>query len=324
MTATSYCDVRTFARNCVYLALLIVVSVRSEVVEAVCNKTQCLGPLSYYKALGCKPVYKNPNDCCAEKYDCSFLKELSKDKCYVNGHEYNLGEKLRQEDGNPCDVECLCTKYEDEQAAMFLCAMVVCPYQALEPGCYFNRSVYHCCNNYEEICPGEDEQLPTCEVDGVIYKAGDSFEPKSDPDMTCYCMAGYTGENIEPFCKKPNKPYCAPLFHDADLVHRNCVPVYYDPEQSPQTDCSVMYRCQNKKDVVIHKHDSAKSVSDADNDMCRFGNMTMHMGDEVNQRNDYDSVCVKCVCEVPPVPTCKQLPSGECDVTNHAPFGNNF
>ena len=57
--------------------------------------------------------------------------------------------------------------------------------------------------------------------------------------------------------------------------------------------------------------------------MCRFGNMTMHKGDELNQGTFYDSVCVKCVCEVPPLPTCQQLPESECDVTKHEPFADD-
>lgn len=57
-----------------------------------------------------------------------------------------------------------------------------------------------------------------------------------------------------------------------------------------------------------------------DENMCKFGNIRMHIGDELNQATDYSSVCVKCVCEVPPVPTCQRLPDDECDVTNHPPF----
>lgn len=56
----------------------------------------------------------------------------------------------------------------------------------------------------------------------------------------------------------------------------------------------------------------------SDNHVCYFGNMIMHLGDELNQATDYSSVCVKCVCEVPPVPTCQRLPDNECDVTKHS------
>lgn len=58
----------------------------------------------------------------------------------------------------------------------------------------------------------------------------------------------------------------------------------------------------------------------AEGKTCKFGDMVMHVGDELNQGTSYSSVCVKCVCEVPPIPTCQRLPDSECDVTKHAVF----
>lgn len=82
--------------------------------KEICDKTKCAGVLKYYEALGCTPVYKNPNDCCAESYNCTHLDNLSRDKCYVNGHEYSDGETLRPEDANPCDIGCKCLLFNDE------------------------------------------------------------------------------------------------------------------------------------------------------------------------------------------------------------------
>lgn len=78
-----------------------------------CDKTKCPGPLAYYEALGCKPVYEKEDDCCATKYNCNHLKERSKTKCYVNGKEYEIGESLKEEDANPCDIACTCTSGYD-------------------------------------------------------------------------------------------------------------------------------------------------------------------------------------------------------------------
>lgn len=76
----------------------------------VCDKSKCPGPISYYNNLGCIAVYENPDDCCAYKYDCDKVKSLSSDKCYVDvdGHAYEIGESLREEDANPCDIDCVC------------------------------------------------------------------------------------------------------------------------------------------------------------------------------------------------------------------------
>ena len=38
---------------------------------------------------------------------------------------------------------------------------------------------------------------------------------------------------------------------------------------------------------------------------CKFMNISMRVGDELNKRAYYDNAkCIKCVCEVPPTPTC--------------------
>lgn len=79
-----------------------------------CDKTNCKGPIKFYEDLYCKPIYKNPGDCCAIKYDCSHLNNRTVDKCYANGHEYEVGEKIREEDCfNPCDKQCICFKGDD-------------------------------------------------------------------------------------------------------------------------------------------------------------------------------------------------------------------
>ncbi|XP_054006378.1 kielin/chordin-like protein [Hylaeus anthracinus] len=309
----------SFVQKCVYLTFVVAVYAAPKVEKDDCDKSKCPGPVRYYEELGCTPVYKNPGDCCAEKYDCSSLKALSTNKCYVNGHEYSIGEKLKDEDANPCDILCSCRDGYDGVAS-FNCAVVDCPFSSPSPDCHFKPSHNDCCSGSEEICFKEEER-PTCEVDGKTYTYGDYFVPESEPDKECYCMEGYKGENIEPFCKKPNRPHCSPLFRGASDVHRNCVPVFYS-NQDPRTDCSVFSRCQNQNDTVIHNHDSTKSLVRSDEDMCKFGDMMMHVGDELNQGTDYDSVCVRCVCDVPPIPTCQRLPDDECDVTKHEPFHN--
>ena len=286
--------------------------------QEFCDKTKCPGPLKYYQGLGCTPVLTNPGDCCAERFDCSHLKELSKEKCYVNGHEYNIGDSLREEDANPCDLACMCLKnYKD--VAEFACAELDCEFLGPRPNCYDRYSPDQCCPE-PQICLKEGEERPTCEVDGHVYQDGEYFKPASDPEKDCNCLPGYKGENVEPFCKKPNHDDCNPLFRHAGHVYENCVPVFYNSEV-PQTDCGFESRCQNANDTVIHNHNSTKSPLKTDEDhMCRFGNMTMRIGDELNQGTFYDSVCVKCVCEVPPLPTCQRLPESECDVTKHVPF----
>lgn len=73
----------------------------------------------------------------------------------------------------------------------------------------------------------------------------------------------------------------------------------------------------NSRDEII-KHEGEKSGNE---DLkCTFGNMILGLGDSLKPSTDYDSVCVSCLCEVPPVLTCKRLPDDKCDSTKHEDF----
>ncbi|XP_074114878.1 LOW QUALITY PROTEIN: uncharacterized protein LOC141537656 [Cotesia typhae] len=189
-----------------------------------------------------------------------------------------------------------------------------CFYGHITPGCYLRNTPSECCPG-EEVCPESLEDRATCDVNGKEYKDGEYFELESDPDKSCICQPGYTGKNEPPFCIKL-KYICSLEMRHASDIHRRCAPVYYS-NQSPQTSCSVFSRCQNPRDEVI----KSNGTSTLDSDMtCIFGNLTMNAGDELNRSTDYSSVCVKCVCEVGPVPTCQRLPDEECDIIEHPPF----
>ncbi|XP_044575994.1 kielin/chordin-like protein [Cotesia glomerata] len=296
------------AFTCCYLLFVAAISAET------CDKSKCPGPLAYYQVLNCAPVYRLPEDCCPYKFNCDHLYSRSREKCYVNkGQEYEIGEKLREEDSNPCDIGCVCRSGIDN-IAVFNCAIVDCFHGPVKPGCYLRNSPSQCCPG-EEVCPENPEDRAICEVNGKEYRDGEYFEDLSEPDNSCICQPGYAGKNEPPFCIKPSRPYCSPEMRHASDIYNRCAPVYYS-SQSPQTSCSVFSRCQNSKDEIIKNE-----TSTSDPDMtCIFGNFTMNAGDELNQATDYNSVCVKCVCEVGPVPTCQRLPDEQCDITKHPPF----
>ncbi|XP_018400827.1 PREDICTED: kielin/chordin-like protein isoform X1 [Cyphomyrmex costatus] len=299
---------RSLSLICAYLAF---VAVAVAVDQEECDKTKCPGPLAYYKGLNCSPVYEKEGDCCATRYNCEHLKERDPKKCYVNGKAYEIGEKLKDEDKNPCDIGCTCSAGHGG-IATFNCAIVDCFHGQAKPGCFIKNFPLKCCPG-EEVCPEKPEDRATCNVNGKEYKEGEFFSIESDPELTCTCQPGYTGENVEPFCAKPKRSYCHPEFNHLYEVINKCAPVYY-PSQSPQTSCNAFSRCQNNNDTIIHKEDHPKTdPSPDDEEVCHFGNMVMHRGDELDQDTDNNSKCIKCVCEVPPVLTCKRLPYNVCD-----------
>ncbi|XP_033176236.1 uncharacterized protein LOC100740289 isoform X4 [Bombus impatiens] len=234
--------------KCVLLMFLIIVQVTG---QEDCNEANCPGQLivRHYKGIGCTPIYANPNDCCAEAYDCSHLDNLSRDKCYVNGHEYSVGEMLNPEDTNPCDRNCMCTQFEN--TAFFQCEQLRSCF-GIEERCSYRRIHGLCCGF--PFCNEEGDNT-TCNVNGKVYKAGEFFYPNANPKLLCLCMEGYTAS--------PN-------------------------------------------DTVISKHDSTTSVPAEGKVMCRHGNLTLHIGEELSNVQPIEvwSAGMKCVCEVPPYLTC--------------------
>ncbi|XP_043506345.1 putative epidermal cell surface receptor isoform X2 [Frieseomelitta varia] len=284
-------------QKCVLLIFLLLVAVHV-IGQENCDKTKCPGPLRHYKGLGCTPIYANPNDCCAKAYECSHLDNLSPNKCYVNGHEYNIGQMLKPEDSNRCDLNCTCTHYDD--GAGFNCSGV--EYCLQEQSCLERKMRGLCCR--DPTCDLTEIEKQVCNVDGEVYQGGETFSPKSNPKLECYCMPGYTGENIEPFCEELKRETCSPLFEQAAQIRQKCAPVYYF--QDPHDSCAFVYRCPVESDIVVQK-ERVTSDSKKGNKTCQYGNLTLNIGDELNQvQTDIFSANVKCVCEVPPIVTCQR------------------
>ncbi|XP_071861941.1 uncharacterized protein isoform X2 [Bombus fervidus] len=292
-------------QTCVLLMFLIVVQVTGQVSEENCGEIKCPGPLRYYKALGCTPIYVNPDDNCAEAYDCSHLDDWSRDKCYVNGHEYSVGETLRPEDSNPCDRNCTCTHSNND--ANFACAKRKTCDRVEEESCLYRRAHGLCCD--DPFCDiGKSDA--TCNVDGKVYRAGQFFNPNSNPKLMCVCLDGYTGENIEPFCQEMKHDPCSPMFaDDADKVHDKYTPIWFT---RANFICPIpFYRYPESSDAIIRKHDSTSFVSEKESRMCQHGNVMLHIGDELSldqpSNHMVNHPLVTCVCEVPPVVTCKKV-----------------
>ncbi|XP_044001672.1 uncharacterized protein LOC122847878 [Aphidius gifuensis] len=288
----------------IVICLVVVKSVSS----ADCDPKECQGPIKYYEAAGCKPIYRQPGDCCAYKYDCDHLKLLSNDKCYVGGVEYNVGDELRKEDALPCNIGCRCTK-ENDSAARFICAQINCPFldeEEEEPGpeCYRQKKGTSCCPEPKIICPKTPEERPTCNVNGKIYVDGHFF--KAD-GKSCDCGPNYVGENIEPFCAPITKQDpCGLELHRSYEMKNNCPPIFYI-DQEPQTYCPVAFRCATPQDVIIKAEESQANVSDL---KCSFGNSTLQIGDSL--KPSVGDECLVCTCQVPPAVTCKYLPQKIC------------
>ncbi|KAL6255167.1 hypothetical protein P5V15_013500 [Pogonomyrmex californicus] len=289
---------------CIYIMFVIVAVVAD---QEDCDKTKCPGPLMYYETLRCTPVYKNEGDCCAIRYNCDHLKERSANKCYINNNEYEIGEILKEEDMNPCDTACTCIKGQnDNEVAAFECRCALCSFSITEqPGCYLVRNWSLCCG-FEEICPENPEDRDnTCIVNGETYKNGEIFIIEGEPKMICICQPGYQGENVPPFCHYSKHVYWDPAFDHANNIRQNCVPIFISDSEDFKS-----YRCQDINDVVVRKHNNLNASENLDEEnVCVFGNLTMRIGDKLNTGTNLFKLCVKCICEVPPLLTCQHVSS---------------
>lgn len=77
--------------------------------------------MAFYKSIGCKPVDITYVNGCAYQYNCDKVKSLPFNKCYVNVNStsYNVGEPLKDEDANPCDIDCKCQSTADDGVLVY-------------------------------------------------------------------------------------------------------------------------------------------------------------------------------------------------------------
>ncbi|XP_018313792.1 uncharacterized protein [Mycetomoellerius zeteki] len=294
---------RVCVQLCVYVAFV------AAIVAVDQDTSECLGPLTYYKDLGCTPIYDD-EDNCPKRFNCNHIKQRSRDKCYINGRTYNPNQFLNSKDSNVCDVSCICKlSLSKNQIAAFHCVdHFKCTEIEVKDSCYIRQNPTTCCKNLTEICPVRMEDIPVCDVNGHMYRDGEYFVVNEEPDLICICQPEYKGKNIPPFCIKPKHSPCLhPAFSHNDYFRRNCAPVFND--HAEKNTCYKTMLCHVPDDVVIPSR--LPFIMDNYANMCIFGNLLMQIGDRLQPFSEYIN-CVDCICEVPPVLTCVYIPRDNC------------
>ncbi|XP_023247376.1 uncharacterized protein LOC106646090 [Copidosoma floridanum] len=253
-----------------------------------CDESRCKGPIRFYKELKCKAIYAKKWDCCPKRYDCTHLKGRSADFCYVNGKKYDVTSMYPTlavlDRSGPCDENCICVR-DPKGYAMISCLPPQCPHIHVKDGCFLKPRFDSCCGEVKSFI--RIEETRTCGFYGTIFKYGEVFKPSDD--YACQCSETKTEWGVPPM-----------------EIRENCPPVYL-AGHSPYDSCAFDYRCQNVNDTVIRSSmATGESLAVPDNMKCKFGNMTLNVGDEINEGTDYNSEHVGCVCEVPPVLTCQK------------------
>ncbi|XP_023944373.2 uncharacterized protein LOC112050352 [Bicyclus anynana] len=250
----------------------------------------------FYLELGCTPLPQTDNSTiCPDAFDCPDLRiNPDPNTCYYRGVSYKPGSSFPQNIvKNPCTKNCHCSIING--TPQFSCAVVDCVEAEGHDECILTYEADSCCST-GTVC-GKDAiaSLKTCEVDGVVYKEGQTFKPVNT-QKTCACTAQWNGRYDDPTsCRDLD---CAVEIHYQDMIFNKCAPVFF----RDQRGCPISFVCPTDKTKVIRGLNT-RGVSS----QCYYGNMTVDVGDAVTVQE----TCTKCVCDVPPYVSCTM--KGSCD-----------
>ncbi|XP_014255962.1 uncharacterized protein LOC106670289 [Cimex lectularius] len=257
----------------------------------VCQGTRN-NTINYYKDILCNTTENG-------QYDCSFLDDLKKDKCYFAGEKYDLGQELPKELLNreaKCKVSCNCHMDHFENAAVWNCLNIECPeHFGLIPGRSYTYSHDKCCALISDKDPSVTEDTK-CMYHGKEYYKGQRFYPEEEPCLSCICDKGFKGELKEPWCQRIK---CNTFLHYLSKVRNHCIPLF-----TSSNGCCAIYdfRCPSEDDAVItHKNIELNQLPEAPK--CKFGNLELFVGQSLSPKKLAGS-CTDCTCSVPPVVTC--------------------
>ncbi|KAF5308088.1 hypothetical protein FQR65_LT00630 [Abscondita terminalis] len=240
--------------------------------------------------MGCKEIKSNANNAVA--YNCDHVFEGG---CSYKSEKYRLRQVLPPSVALlSCSSSCRCRE------GGFICSHLRCPEigQVTLPNrdCHHIYTLNECCNRGYR-CPPFDK-VPTCEVDGQKYFAGQKFYPK-DTNLHCVCQQNFEGKFVAPFCRNIE---CGIQLKYVQELKNRCAPLYKD---KILPNCPSSWFCPNpdEPDKIVKKGKNQNNQL-----KCFYGDAVLNLNDYFERKElDYleraDNV-FKCECVVPPLLTC--------------------
>lgn len=123
--------------------------------------------------------------------------------------------------------------------------------------------------------------------------------PKNNPCHHCVCSKDFDGAVEVPENKHCTQIDCGTQLRSLHKIQGNCIPIYYGSDGC----CPIEWRCPKGSDTLVSEG-RIEPVSDDANMKCTFGNLSMNIGDSLND----DSQCLTCKCLIPPMASCVRDP----------------
>ncbi|XP_053688547.1 uncharacterized protein LOC128737836 [Sabethes cyaneus] len=257
--------------------------------------SECKIPIKHYKTMACTAVTDSKSDC-PTRYECPSITKHDNSKCYFNGRTYELSESIPNALVNPfCSAQCYCRSASP--FAQFRCSNIDCAdtYQKIGDDCIRTYKPNSCCST-GKVCGEERKKLATCVVKGAKYLAGERMHPTSNKCFTCICHAGFSEANIavDPNCYESSCGF--ELSSSSKQAYSGAAPVYFE-----DGCCPWEWRMPKESDKLVEQ--SGKKVSSHPALQCKYGKLTMNIGDmlipEVTNGFTYT-----CTCAIPPMVQC--------------------
>lgn len=246
-----------------------------------------------FEEINCKPIYESKDQCCPIRYECSEYLNAPSDECYLQGKSYPNGTEIQTHRYGYCETSCTCTD------GNILCPPTSCPEIELpkkpSEDCRVISDPNNCCvTGY--ICPPFDK-IPQCNVNGKIYYAGEQFSSPKDNTINCYCKEGFTGEMVEPFCKKTP---CNSAWMFKQKFNEQCGLIYHT--DVPEQNCPIDFLCEFKLSRF-------KKIRKSSRHKCNLHGLLLNVGD--TYKDSYriippGKVTTMCECKIPPYVTCHE------------------
>ncbi|XP_065086059.1 uncharacterized protein LOC135708048 [Ochlerotatus camptorhynchus] len=274
------------------LLLIVLASIGTIVsVPTMTTSTACDQPTKHYTTMGCIASEHRNDRGCPLSYDCHSLEDRQNDKCYLFGKVYSIGEQVPgEETASTCTALHTCVD-DGQDRAYFIYAYMDCIEMIQPPNenCILQYQPNVCCST-SKICGQDIAQLATCNIDGKFYHEGQRMRTPSNPCRHCICSVDFEASDTD--CNENcYEEKCTFEIHWTDSLAKGAAPVYLDGFCCPSS-----WRLPEETDKLVKGPNSSKDTSLE----CKYGNITLKVGDSVNDKDDVN----RCTCTIPPMVHC--------------------